>query len=178
MKLETNRLIIRKPIKSDWKEIYNLIDKSIIKNFFTPYPYKEKHSKELVDNAIKQWGKYSYEFVIQKKDTKEIIGMAGIKRIDNLNKTAYLFSWIGAKHRKQGYATEAKFKINDFCFKKLKLRKLISEVATFNRESNKMQEKMGMKLEGVKRKEYLNPLTKQFVDMNLWGLLKEEWKVK
>jgi RimJ/RimL family protein N-acetyltransferase len=35
---------------------------------------------------------------------------------------------------------------------------------------------MGMTLEGVKRRENLNPFTKKYEDMNLYGLLKEEWK--
>jgi len=176
IKLETKRLILRKPVKTDWKEIFALIDKRIMKDFFTPYPYKEKHSKYLVNGAIRQWGKDSYEFIIQKKDTKEIIGMTGIKKIDWINKSAYLFTWIGAKYRKQGYALEAKTKINEFCFNKLGLRKIISEVAAFNFASNKMQKKFGMKLEGVKRKEYLNPVTKKYVEMNLYGLLSEEWR--
>jgi RimJ/RimL family protein N-acetyltransferase len=176
MKLETQRLILRKPIREDWKEVHELVDKNLIKNFFMPFPYKEKHSKEMINRAIKCWGKNSYEFIIQKKDTKEIIGMTGIKKINRINKTANLFSWIGPKYRKKGYITEAKIKINNFCFDRLKLRKLISEVVTFNKPSNQLQKKMGMTLEGVKRRENLNPFTKKYEDMNLYGLLKEEWK--
>lgn len=176
MKLETKRLILRKPLKEDWEEIHKLIDKRIMKDFFTPVPYKKEHSKEMINNAIKLWGKSSYEFIIQKKDTKAIIGMTGIKKVNRMNKTANAFTWIGAKYRKKGYAMEAKIMINNFFFNTLKLRKLISEVVTFNKPSNEMQKKIGMKSEGVKRKENFNPFTKKYEDMNLYGLLKEEWR--
>jgi len=171
----TRRLIIRKPLKTDWREIHSLIDKNVTKNFFTPYPYLEKHSKNLIDYAIKEWSKNSYEFIIQEKDTKEIIGMAGVKKIDKFNKSSYLFFWVGSKYRNKGYALESISEILDFWFNGLKMRKLISEVATFNIPSNKLHKKLGMKLEGVKRKEYLNPFSKEYADMNLYGIFKDEW---
>jgi [ribosomal protein S5]-alanine N-acetyltransferase len=176
IKLETPRLILRKPKKEDIEEVYNLInEKSIFKNFFTPYPYKKKHTTDFVNYWIKDWGKRSYWIVLELKKTGEIVGVAGIREIDKTNKTAQVHSWIGKNFRRKGYAKEAKIAIFDFAFYHLKLRKLISEVASYNKESISMQNKFGMVWEGTKRKENFNPFLKRFVDMNIYGLFEKEW---
>ncbi len=176
MKLETERLILRKPRKEDWKEIYNLVDDKIIKDYFMPYPYKEKHAKELINNAIKNFGKDFYDFTLELKSNYKIIGMVGIRKINKFNKSANLSSWIGKEYRRKYLITEAKIELIDFAFNQLKLRKLISEVVVFNKESNKMQTKFGMKFEGTKRKVNLNPFTKKYEDMNCYSLFYDEWK--
>lgn len=177
IKLETQRLFLRKPKEEDWKEIFPLInDKIIFKNFFTPYPYEKKHTKNFVKYWIKDWGKNSYWMILELKKNKKIIGVAGIKKIDKISKTAYAHSWIGKDYRKKGYITEAKIKIFNFAFNNLKSRKINSEVASYNKESNEMQKKFGMVFEGKRRKDNYNPYLKKFVDMNLYGIFKNEWK--
>lgn len=176
MKLETERLILRKPKKEDWREIYKLVDKEIIKNYFMPYPFKEEDAKGLINHEIENFGKSFYNFIVELKENSEIIGMVGIRKINNFNKTANLSSWVGKKYRRKYYVTEAKIAIIDFAFKKLKLRKLVSDVVSFNKESNNMQIKFGMKFEGTIRKIKFNPFTKKYEDMNSYGLFAEEWK--
>jgi [ribosomal protein S5]-alanine N-acetyltransferase len=176
MKIETERLILRKPKIDDVKFLYKIIDNDIIKNLFMRYPLKEKYLKELIQKYIAEWEKKErYFMILELKKTKKIVGMAGLKELDFNHGLADVTSFIGKKYRKKGYITEAKIAINEFAFNKLKLRKLKSNVATFNPLSNKMQNKFGMKFEGIKRREYLNPYTKNCIDMNSYSLFKSEW---
>jgi len=176
MKLETERLILRKPKKSDWRAIYENVDLNVIKNFTMPYPYKQEHAKYLINDSLKEFGKKSYNFIIELKKEKVIIGMAGIKEIKDINKNTETSLWLGKKYQNRGYGTEAKIAINDFAFNKLNLRKLKSEVIKTNKISNLIQKKLGYALEGTKRKECFNPATKTFVDMNLYSIFKKDWK--
>lgn len=175
MKLETERLILRKPRKDDWKEIYKLVDKTTIKNFVMPIPYEQKHAKYLINDSLKDFGKKNYKFIIERKKDKTIIGMGGIKDITDKDKISETNLWLGTKYFRNYYGTEAKIAINDFAFNKLKLRKLVSEVLSINISSNQIQKKFGYVLEGVKRKDIFNPIIKKYVDMNIYGLFRNEW---
>lgn len=176
MILETERLILRKPLERDWKAIYNSTDINVIKNFFMPYPYKSENTKKFISQWIKEWGIKSYWMVVELKGSNRIIGICGIRDLDKYNLNAEVLYWIASDYRKKEYAFEAMMKIYEFCFNSLGLMKLKSEVASFNKASNEMQKKLGMKFDGTKRKEYLNPYTKKFVDMNIYSILKGEWK--
>jgi RimJ/RimL family protein N-acetyltransferase len=174
--LETLRLILRKPEMNDWKKIYEIIDLPVIKNFFMPYPLKKKHVKYWIKDAIKDFGMNSYKFIIELKKEKLIIGMIELKDIHNKDKISETSIWIGKKYFKKGYGTEAKIALNEFAFNKLKVRKLRSETMESNLRSNLLQKKFGYFLEGTKRREHFNPVIKKYVNMNVYGLFKEDWK--
>lgn len=177
MKLETERLILRKPKKKDANILEKNNDSIAIRDFFMPYPSKKGGFNGLIHTCIKEWeNKKRYWFILELKDTKEIIGLSGIKNIDNYNKTGYLSSWIFKNYRRKGYLIEAKIAVNDFCFNKLKIRKLKSEVASFNKGSLELQKKFGMKLEGFSKKENYNPYLKKYADMKWFAIFKEDWK--
>lgn len=71
--------------------------------------------------------------------------------------------------------TEAKIAVNDFAFNKLKLRRLNSQVYKENKASNATQKKMGYRLEGTQRKKEKTLSTGKIHDVNIYGLLKEDW---
>jgi ribosomal-protein-alanine N-acetyltransferase len=177
MKIETERLILRKPKKDDWKEIYKNSDFKVIKNFVrVSYPFNKKDAKKIIKNALKGWGKEGYRFIIELKSNKGFIGMISLNKTDKIDKTAETSSWISIKNQNKGYISEAKIAINDFAFNKLKLRRLETQVIKENKISNYVQAKMGYKFEGTKRKSRFSTVTKKVVDMNMYGLLKEDWK--
>jgi RimJ/RimL family protein N-acetyltransferase len=177
MQLETKRLILRKPKKSDANILDKNTDVIAIKDFFMPYPKKKGDFEKLINTCIKEWEtKKRYWFILELKETKEIIGLSGVKNINNYNKTGYLSSWIFKRYRRNGYLTEAKIAITNFCFKELNLRKLKSEVASFNKASISLQSKFGMKKEGISKKENYNPYLKKYADMVWFALFKEDWK--
>ncbi len=177
MELVTERLILRKARMSDAKTFAENNDIVAIRDFFAPFPGGKKDFEKLMQICIDQWDKDKrYWFILELRNNGEAVGLCGIKDIQNYNKTGYLSSWIFKKYRRKGYALEAKIAVNEFAFNKLKLRKLKSEVATFNKNSNLLQKKFGMKLEGCLRKENFNPYLKKYADMNLYSLFKEDWK--
>jgi len=170
-------LILRKIKENDIEIFYNLIDKDIAKNLWMKWPITKKECKEIVLKWSKQWKeKKRFTFVIQLKKNKKSIGVMSIKKINTLHGLAELSGFVGREFRKSGYITEANIAINDFAFNGLGLRKLKSEVTSFNLKSQNIQKKFGMKLEGIMKKEWFNPTTKTYVTMYSFGLFKEDWK--
>lgn len=176
MRLETERLILRKPKEKDLDELYGLIDREIIASIFWPYPLKKNQMKEFLLKWVKDWKKKSYWFIIIEKLSKKIIGVSGIYDIDKDDLTAESISWCHKNYRGRGYITEAKIAIIDASYNKFELRKLNSYITTSNKSSKKLQKKFGMSYEGMQVKQCYNYTTKKYCDIELYGLFKSDWK--
>ena len=178
IQLTTPRLILRKPQKSDWKDIVEGAGEYDLTKTYNilPHPYKKSDAEAFITNSIKNFGNDRYTFVVELKVEKKVIGVLGLRNINPVNNTANTDSWINKKYWRQGYITEAKIALNNFAFSKLKLRRLDSSVYTTNKASNATQRKMGYRLEGTKRKAQRNVSTGKIHDTNIYGLLKEDWK--
>ncbi len=181
MELETKRLILRKPVRSDWKDLVDgLNEKNISEDInLLPYPYTKKDALKWINTSNLEWRKKdqtAYTFVIELKSEKKVIGAIAIHDINKQNKNGITGSWINKRYRRKGYITEAKIAINDFAFNRLKLIRLGSTVYAHNKASQNVQTNVGYVLEGVKRKSIVLRSGK-IVDCNIYGLLKEDWKM-
>jgi RimJ/RimL family protein N-acetyltransferase len=178
MQIETNRLILRKPKLSDSKDIVEGISHpQVIKMLEgAPVPYKEKDAIEYIKKSGKKFGRESYSFSIELKDEKKVIGNINLGSINSYKKVATTGSWVNKKYQKRGIMTEAKIAVNDFAFNRLGLIRLDSSVKKENKASNATQLKMGYELEGIRRKGFRSKASSRFYDLNLYGLLKEDWK--
>jgi len=179
MKLETHRLILREPKKSDWADLVDgLNNLNISKNTLEiPYPYSKKDALWYINSCNKlKRNKNAYKFFIELKKEKKVIGAIDLNDYKKDQGTAETGSWINERYQKKGYVTEAKIALNDFAFNVLKLRKIKSKVFEKNIASQKTQERMGYKKEGMLRKESICKATKKLHDGIVYGLLKEEWK--
>ena len=175
MRLETQRLILRKPQLSDWEDIVEGAgDLDVSKwTMNIPYPYTRADAEWYINNSIENWSKSGYAFVIELKEERKLIGVMTLSGIDTFNGTAVTGSWINKKYWRKGYITEAKIAVNDFAFNTLNLRRLTSTVNTSNKASNATQKKVGYVFEGVQRKASKSKATGKICDPNLYGLLKE-----
>lgn len=181
MRLETKRLILRKPKLSDWKDVVEgMGNLDVSKNLkFAPYPYKKKNAVNWIRYILKNWkkkNKESYTWFIELKSKKKVIGETGIYGVNTKDKKAIIGSWINKNYWRKGYILETKIPIFDFIFNRLKLRKIESTAWKENRASINMLKKLGFKYEGMKRKSASDQASGKFHDVNLYGLFKEEWK--
>jgi len=181
MRLETERLILREPKLSDWKDIVEGIGNINIAKYLAtvPYPYKKKDAYWWLNKEIKlskDKKRESYHFLIELKYEKKIIGCIGLLKINPNYKIAETGSWINKDYHKKGYITEAKIAVNEFAFNKLKLRKLETGIFTENEASNATQKAVGYKYEGTRIKHAVCKATGKIHDENLYGLMKDDWK--
>ncbi len=183
MKLTTKRLILRPLKNSDAKSIFeNINDIEVTKWLLVvPYPYKLKDAKDWVKHNKEKWKKRkkeNYIFGIELKKEKEVIGGISLNKVDKFQGKASVGYWLGKKYWNKGYGSEALKSILDFAFKKLKLRRIEAEVFVGNPSSGKLLEKFGVKREGLKRKACRCKADSKVKDEYIYGLLKEEYKLK
>ena len=113
-------------------------------------------------------------FAIVDKDTDQHIGNVTLNRINWINRTADTGLIIGPKEsRGKGYAFEAWSLILEYAFHRLGLRKIIAGAVVDNTASITILKKLGFKIEGTFRQEFL--LDGEYRDGVRLGLLREEF---
>jgi len=181
MKLETKRLILRKPKISDWEDVLEGVKDIEVTKYMTvvPHPYKKKDAKRFIKDCLKKWNKKeqtSYPFFIELRSEKKVIGVIEIFGYNKQHKICETGSWINKRYWRKGYISEAKIAVNEFAFNKLKVRKMETGVYEKNKASNATQKAMGYKYEGTRLKHHISKSTGEIHDEHLYGLLKEDWK--
>jgi ribosomal-protein-alanine N-acetyltransferase len=184
MTLETRRLILREWNENDVEDLVEGLNNIEVSKWlaFVPYPYTkndaEKWIKICIEDAKKGVDRTSYEFAVELKFEKKVIGGIAIDKINKFHGTAGGGIWINAKYHGQEYGREAFSKRIDFAFNELKLRRLENGFLDGNQSSFKMQERFGYKVEGIRRKSFRCMADGEIKDEYITGLLKDEWSAK
>ena len=87
---------------------------------------------------------------------------------------AELGYWIGVPYWGKGYATEAAKAVVRYGFEQIKLNRIFAHHFKPNPASGKVLRKIGMKYEGCMRQHVRK--WDEFVDLELYAILREEWK--
>lgn len=180
MRITTARLVLRDLNMSDAKSLAeNINDINVIKWLLTvKYPYRLKDAVQWINECEKkrkEKPRQSYEFGIDLKSEKRIVGGIGLSKIDDYGGTATVGYWLGSRYHRQGYGAEAIGALIDFAFGNLKLRRLEAEVFVGNPSSGKLLEKCRFKKEGTRKKSKRSKSDGKLRDEWIYGLLKEDY---
>lgn len=181
MRLETERLILREWNKTDVENLVEGLNNIEVSKWLAsvPFPYTtedaEKRINSCIEDAKKCEERISYDFAIELKSEKKVIGGVNLLRINKFQGTAGGGIWINPKYHGQGYGKEAFGRRIEFAFNDLMLRRLESGYFEGNLSSFKMQEKFGYKIEGMRRQGFICMANKEIMNEYVTGLLKEEW---
>jgi len=116
----------------------------------------------------------SCEIGIFLKDEQKLIGTIELCHMRWFDfKAGELCYTVHKNYREKGIATEAVSQVIDFCFKKMKFRKVYADTVPSNIASQRVLEKLGFKLEGTIRERHFKK--GKWVDELDYGLLKKEW---
>jgi len=139
---------------------------------------------ERIMNRMTEWAKHPNEHVrrlasahwaIELKDNKKVIGT-----IDNVawfprHYNAEIGFILSKEHWGKGLINEAANKVIEFGFEKMELNKIEAPCMVENVQSQRVLQKLGMRLEGILRHKYF--IKGIFRDMAVYSILKEEYKV-
>lgn len=146
MSIETNRCKITKMQKSDYENMKKLYFDEDVRRFLGGVPSQEIFESNF--NGMLSCEDDLFYWVVQLKDNNEFIGLVSLDKYhDGLNtEISYQFipKWWG-----QGYGEEVIRKVIDYAFDELKLKKLVAETQSANKNSCKLLKKVGMTLEGI-----------------------------
>jgi RimJ/RimL family protein N-acetyltransferase len=172
--LETARLILRPYVESDIAELLPLVGAREIAatTLRIAHPYTEQHARDFL--ALSQEPDKLWLAITLRNDGRQIGGIG--LRVDNQNQHAELGYWIGLPHWGNGYATEAATEVLRYGFEDLQLHRIFASHFAHNPASGGILKKLGMHYEGCQR-QHLRKWD-QFVDSELYGLLRQEWDVR
>lgn len=181
MLLETKRLLLRPWNVNDVEDLVEGLNNIEVSKWlaFVPYPYTRRNAEEWIAYCIENGNQgaagSSYEFAIELKAEKRVIGGISLDKISRIHGTAGGGIWLNGNYHGQGYGAEAFGKRIEFAFHELNLRRLENGYFEGNQASLRMQRKFGYKVEGLRRKAYICMADGQIKDEYVTGLLRDEW---
>jgi ribosomal-protein-serine acetyltransferase len=131
------------------------------------------NSKDFINGTLKQFSNNDgFQAGIWYKE--ELAGVVGLHSINWSNKSTSIGYWLGEGFQGKGLMTEACKAVIDYCFNELNLNRIEIRVATENRRSLAIPERLGFQKEGCLRgAEWLYD---KYVDHYVFGLIKDDHK--
>lgn len=165
--LLTQRLILRKIVKEDAKEIF---EGFINQENFLYYANKEKRTlEEEIESLVGIEDKYNnlsyYNWVITLKENKKIIGSINAYFIDEEEKVVINYA-IDDRYKNNNYMSESLIEVLRFLKEEVKIENIECGCVTKNIASKRVMEKAKMKYVGILEKEVL--LKDGYHDMHLF----------
>jgi len=153
MRIQTARLIIEEHTPEHVPDLYAVLSDPLTMRFW-PKPFTYEQCEQWVSERGKKHYKEGMgRFAVKRKDTGELIGDAGILRLETdgtmENDLGYI---ISAKAWGAGLGYEAAEALMQYGFGTLKLPRLCANMPVDHVSSRKVAEKLGMTLE----KEFVN----------------------
>jgi RimJ/RimL family protein N-acetyltransferase len=170
--LETERLRIRAYREADIAELVPLIGAREVAATTgrIPHPYSEEDAREFLAQIEVE---REVRLAITLRDGGRLIGGIGL-RLFEPHEQAELGYWLGVPYWGKGYATEAAREMLRYGFQDLKLHRIFATQFANNPASGRILKKLGMRHEGCQREHFRK--WDQFVDLELYGLLRKEWE--
>lgn len=164
--MEIRRLEIEDlPTRVDWMN-----NPAVYKSMHFEIPISLKKTEQWFENNI--GNKKRIDMVVT--DGNEIVAFCGITSIDPFIKKGESYTFVHPNKQGKGIGIIARTLLLNYVFMHLELNKVYCFTNEDNLVSCHLSEKLGFKLEGRLRKEYLTK-NGEWKDRLYYGLLKEEW---
>ena len=176
IKIETDRLILRKFMISDVEAVYNnwTSDNRVTEFLRWPIHKDINETKQILDNWISKYETPDfYQWAIVLKEINEPIGTISVVDMDERTEKIHIGYCIGSKWWHLGYTSEAFSSIIPFFFEQVEAKRIESQHDPNNPNSGKVMSKCGLNYEGTLRKaDWSN---KGIVDACMYGVLKSDY---
>lgn len=170
--LETERLRIRPYTEADIPELVPLVGAREVAatTLRIAHPYTNQDARDFLELA-RELDKLWLAMTLR-ADGRQIGGIG--LRIEQPHRHAELGYWLGVSYWGHGYATEASREMLRYGFEDLGLQRIFATHFKHNPASGRVLKKIGMRYEGCQREHLLK--WGQFVDSELYGILRREWE--
>jgi ribosomal-protein-alanine N-acetyltransferase len=179
LRLEHGRVTLRPPSQRDWRVWAELRTES--REFLTPWEPTWSYDALTRGAFRRRLRAYrnesregtSYSFLVFRNDDDALLGGVTLSNLRRgVAQSASLGYWIGARHSRQGYMTEALTAVLKFAFSELGLHRVEAACLPNNAASKGLLLKCGFREEGYAR-EYLR-IDGRWQDHLLFAVLRED----
>lgn len=177
--IETDRLVLRRFVKEDYKAMYNnwASDSEVTKFLMWPTHQSEEVSAYVIDEWIASYDRKDfYQWAIAfKEKSNNVVGAISVVDMDEDVEKVHIGYCIGRKWWHKGITSEALKGVMDFLFKEVKVNRIESRHDPRNPNSGGVMRKCGMKYEGTLRSSDRN--NQGICDASFYAILKSEWEM-
>lgn len=170
--METERLILRRFVRDDWKDLYEyLSDENVVR--YEPYP---PMTPEQCKTAAKNRASSDDFWAVCLKESGKLIGNIYLAKAEQDNwEIGYVYNQA---FQRKGYASEAVQAMTTYAFLHCDAHRIFAQCNPENVASWKLLERVGFRREGHLRKNvYFNCAkngTPLWQDTYIYGMLKEK----
>lgn len=174
-RLETARLILREFKIEDAEAMYRnwATDPECCKYLSWDVHKSLDETKGVIQKWIDEYKNGSYHWVVELKDTKEIIGDINVIRI-NPHNTVEVGYCYGSKYWNHGYATEALRAVIEYLLNECNIYLIEARHINENPASGRVMQKAGMVKDGILRERWINHCTGKRTDLTVYSIKKDE----
>jgi [ribosomal protein S5]-alanine N-acetyltransferase len=172
--IQTARCLLRYPWKDDIPHVFSA---TRIVGFtdgmvWEPPGNIDELYKPLQENLLAWEAGTAFVFTITALHSKTFIGRISIRQSEQMDVWNIGF-WTHPEHQRQGYMTESAQALMDFGFNQLGAIRIEASHAIWNKGSQRVLEKIGMKFVGYIPQGFQKK--GQWVEENRMAITKEEW---
>lgn len=174
--LKTERLILRKFTKEDIEEMHNnwATDEEMHKYVNWRPRRNIEETTNLIENWISEYKQGSYNWIVELKDTHELIGNIAIREINKKHNNCTVGYNYSSKYWNQGYGTEALRRVIEYLLNDCEFYLVASAHNSNNPSSGRIMQKVGMKQDAILRKRRYDPNTNTYNDLVWYSITKDE----
>ncbi len=174
--IETERLLLRKVTLNDTADLFEYASDPQVATYVLWDQHRTQEDsrrylaymiEKYTRSDVGEWG------IVHKKDGK-FIGTCGYMWWNTLHCRAEIGYALSRKYWNRGLMTEAVRRVLKFGFEKMELNRVEARCMPGNGASEKVMKKVGMKYEGLMRKQAFASGT--FHDLKMYAILREEYK--
>ncbi len=141
------------------------------RRYFSIYPTSDTRGKERLEQLYKD-GKHII-FGVALKSDNQLIGLVGLKDINNLNQSAEFYNIVDRAFWGRGYGTEGTKLMLQYGFMELNLNRIQTQDMEENIGGQRADEKAGMKYEGTLRQVVLRG--GRYHNVRVYSILRSEY---
>ena len=153
----TNGMVLLRPYRhNDIGCLYEAVRESIVElSLWMPWchaGYSLEESRTWVESRAEAWAKgIEYDFAITDCNDSILLGGCGLNQIESADRFGGLGYWVRSSRTGTGIASSAALLVAHFGFDELRLNRIEIVVATGNKASQRVAQKIGAVREGVMR---------------------------
>ncbi|HEY7419915.1 MAG TPA: GNAT family protein [Ktedonobacteraceae bacterium] len=142
-----------------------------IRRYFNVYPTSDARGKERIEELYKSFSHIIFGVALKSDNT--LIGIVGLKDINQLNQSAEFYNIIDRAYWGKGYSTEATKLMIRYGFMELNLNRIQTQDMEENVGGWRSDEKVGFKYEGTLREDIAR--FGKFHDVRVYSILRREF---
>lgn len=176
--IKTDRLTLRPFNLSDAKEVQRQAGNPKVASTTAaiPHPYPDGAAEDWISKHQEWFEKgQAVDWAIEHDENNNLIGCMSLG-VNKVNQRAEIAYWIGEENWSKGYCSEAAKAAIKYAFDEMSLNKITSRHMLENPASGKVMQNAGMVQEGILRQDFYK--NGRFVDMVVYGLLRDQWMQK